>query len=78
MPEVKIFDDIWGRILDDDFFTLPRISETILRLSRKRRVAESVYLVENFADHGCGVYSEVEEGFVENSVFDPFVRLELW
>jgi len=39
--------------------------------------AESVYLVENFADHVCGIYSEVEEGFVENNGFDPFVRLEL-
>jgi len=74
---MEIFDDVWGRILDDDFFTFPRIVETILRLSRKRRITESVYLVENFADHVCGVYSEVEEGFVEDDGLDPFVQLEL-
>jgi hypothetical protein len=77
VSEVEAFDDIRGRVLDDDFFTLARIVETVLGLSRKCRMVQSVHLVENFANHVCGIDSEVEEGFVENDGLNPFVRLEL-
>jgi len=78
VSEVEIFEDVWGRVLNDNFFTLPRIVETVFGLSRECKTAESVYLVENFANHIWGINSEVEEGFVvKGDGFNPFVGLEL-
>jgi len=75
---VELFDDVGRRLLDDDFFALPKIVAPILGLSRKCRVAESVHLVENLANHVRGIDFEVKEGSVESERLDPFVRLELY
>jgi len=77
VSEVKIFDDVWRRVLYDDFFTLPGIVKAVLWLSRECRMTESVHLVENFTNHVCGIEAEVKKWLVEHDGLDPFIRLEL-
>lgn len=78
MSEVEVFDDVGGRVLNNNLFTLPRIVETVFGLSRECKTAASVYLVENFENHIWGINSKVEEGFVvKGDGFNPFVGLEL-
>jgi hypothetical protein len=77
VSEVKILDDVWRRILYDDFFTLPRIVKAVLGLSGECRMTESVHLVENFTNHVCGIESEVKKWLVKYDGLDPFIRLEL-
>jgi hypothetical protein len=40
-------------------------------------VRQRVYLIQNFTYHAAGIYLEVEEGFVVDDRFYPFVRFKL-
>jgi hypothetical protein len=55
----------------DDFFPLSRIVTAVFALSGGCRVAESVHLIENLANHIRGIDLEVKEGSVEDDGLEP-------
>jgi len=58
MAKVEFFHYVGRGVLYDDFFALSRIVGAVLGLSRYRMV-ESIHLVENLANHVCGIDSKV-------------------
>ena len=77
MTDVEVLGYIGGRVLDDDFLSLPRVIAPIIELASGRVLGRVVNLGQHFLKQSRRSTGEVKESLFLSDGFDPFVWFEL-